>query len=181
MMVMTAKLNFKKTGMLIAVVFVLILSLILLMDSDGNAPAAGPSMAGNTQRIQFLSDMGWQVSADPVEACEIKIPREMSPVYERYNNLQKSQGYDLSDYAGKKALRYVYEIKNYPGAKDPVYATLLVFKDSIIGGDITDTGTDGKIRGLKNTVKAQQKETIPEYTESTTVPEETSEVQGIPH
>ena len=45
-------------------------------------------------------------------------------------------------------MRYVYTVKNYPGATEPVYATVLVHKNQIIGGDITDTAPGGKIQGL---------------------------------
>ena len=38
---------------------------------------------------------------------------------------------------------------NYPGATAPVYATVLVYKDQVIGGDVTDTSAGGKIRGFK--------------------------------
>ena len=70
-------------------------------------------------------------------------------MYSRYNDLQKSQGYDLSQYAGKTVMRYVYEVTNYPNAEQPVYATLLVYKNQIIGGDITNTAAKGAIQGLK--------------------------------
>ena len=46
-------------------------------------------------------------------------------------------------------MRYVYLIKNYPGATDPVYATLLIYKDQIIGGDVTDTSAKGVIQGFQ--------------------------------
>jgi hypothetical protein len=46
-------------------------------------------------------------------------------------------------------MRYVYRINNYPGATEPVYATLLVYKNQIIGGDITDTSAKGQIRGFR--------------------------------
>ena len=58
-------------------------------------------------------------------------------------------GYDLSAYQGKTVMRYVYKIKNYPGATEPVYATVLVFKNQIIGGDVTDTSAKGVVRGFK--------------------------------
>ena len=60
-----------------------------------------------------------------------------------------SQGFNLTDYAGKTATRYVYEIKNYPNASDPVYATLLVYRDQVIGADITDTSANGVVQGLE--------------------------------
>jgi hypothetical protein len=47
-------------------------------------------------------------------------------------------------------MRYVYRIHNFPGAgEDPVYATVLVHKNRIIGGDITDTAPGGKVQGFK--------------------------------
>ena len=46
-------------------------------------------------------------------------------------------------------MRYVYRVNNYPGSTEPVYATLLVYKNKIIGGDITDTAAKGHIRGFK--------------------------------
>ena len=57
--------------------------------------------------------------------------------------------FDLTQYAGKTATRYVYEIENYPNASDPVYATLLVYKDQVIGADITDTSANGVVQGLE--------------------------------
>ena len=45
-------------------------------------------------------------------------------------------------------MRYVYKISNYPNATEPVYATLLVYKDKIIGGDITDTAASGVMQAL---------------------------------
>ena len=121
-------------------------------------------MADNAQRVKFLKDMGWEVKEHPVQSGKVKMPRETSAVYERYNNLQKSQGYDLSEFAGKKAMRYVYEVSNYPGATQPVFATLLVYEDRVIGGDITDTGTGGKIRGLKRKDRAPALQPAPAET-----------------
>lgn len=155
MMVMTAKFNFKKIIMVLGAAAAVLLSLILLMDGGKDAaPASAPSMEENTARVSFLKDMGWQVKTQPVQAGKVKMPRQTSAVYERYNNLQKSQGYDLMEYAGKKAMRYVYEVVNYPDATEPVFATLLIYGGRVIGGDITDTSMGGKIRGLQRTGKA---------------------------
>ena len=78
----------------------------------------------------------------------MRIPQEPSDVFNRYNDLQKSAGYDLQPYTGKTAMRYVYKITNYPGTTDPVYATLLVLNGEIIGGDITDTAAKGTMHPL---------------------------------
>ena len=150
MMVMTAKVDMKKVLLIIAAVAALLLSAILLLgEEDPAAATAAPSLSSNDGRVQFLKDFGWDVTTTPVESGQVKIPAETSEVFDRYNTLQKGQGYDLTDYAGKNVMRYVYKINNYPGATEPVYATLLVYKNKVIGGDVTDTAAKGHIRGLK--------------------------------
>ena len=115
---------------------------------------------GHDSRIGFLKSFGWEVSTSPVASGQVKIPDSSSAVYERYNSLQKSQGYDLSQYAGQTVMRYVYKITNYPGATDPVYATVLVFKDQIIGGDVTNTGSKGVVQGFRFPQTQSQTQTL---------------------
>lgn len=147
MMIMTAKLDFKKTILIIAAVAAVVLSIVLLAGGRGSSEAtAVPAASGNDARVKFLSGFGWEVKNSPTQSSQVRIPDETSQVYERYNALQKTQGYDLTGFAGKKVMRYVYEITNFPGATEPVYATILVYKDQIIGGDVTSTGANGKIR-----------------------------------
>ena len=148
MMVMTAKVNIKKVIAALAAVAGVIIALILLLGGDSAEPTAAPSMASNDGRVQFLKSLGWEVSASPVESGQVRIPQEQNEVLRRYNDLQKSAGYDLSQYGGKTVMRYVYKVNNYPGATEPVYATLLVFKDQIIGGDITNTAAKGLMQPL---------------------------------
>ena len=149
MMVMTAKVNLKKVLLALAAVAALILALIALLGGGKSTQTSAPAVSDNDGRVNFLKGFGWEVTTSPVESSQVKIPSETSPVFERYNNLQKSQGYDLTEFAGKKVMRYVYKINNYPGATEPVYATLLVYKNQIIGGDVTDTAAKGKIQGFK--------------------------------
>lgn len=150
MMVMTAKVDLKKILILIAAVAAVILSLCLLLGGkEGDAAASAPTATVNDARVKFLTDFGWDVTTSPKESSQVRIPEETSEVFDRYNALQKSQGYDLSSFAGKKVMRYVYEVKNYPGATEPVYATLLIYKDKVIGGDVTNTSAKGKIQGFK--------------------------------
>ena len=148
MMVMTAKVDMKKVMLALLAAAALILAVILLVGEDA-AQTGAPALSGNDARVKFLTDLGWDVTTSPVESGQVKIPEETSEVFDRYNLLQKGQGYDLSKYAGKKVMRYVYKVNNYPGATEPVYATLLIHKDQIIGGDITDTSPHGHIRGFR--------------------------------
>ena len=148
-MMMTAKVNIKKVLIALIAVVALIIALVSLTGGEKEEPTAVTTMSDNDSRVEFLQSLGWQVTTSPKEASQVKIPTEQSPVYSRYNDLQKSQGYDLTQYAGKTVMRYVYEVSNFPGAEQPVYATLLVYKNKIIGGDITNSAQQGAVQGLK--------------------------------
>ena len=149
MMVMTAKVNLKKILFALAAAAALILALILVLGEKDTAQTAAPALSANDGRVKFLTDFGWDVTTSPTESGRVRIPEESGEVFDRYNMLQKSQGYDLSKYAGKTVMRYVYRINNYPGATEPVYATVLVYKNQVIGGDVTNTAAKGHIRGFK--------------------------------
>ena len=149
MMVMTAKVDFKKILLGLAAAAALVLALILLLGGGNTTQTAAPAPSANDGRVKFLQDFGWDVTTSPIESGRVRIPENSSEVFDRYNTLQKAQGYDLSKYAGKTVMRYVYKVNNYPGATEPVYATLLVYKNQIIGGDVTDTASRGHIRGFK--------------------------------
>ena len=149
MMVMTAKVDFKKIMLGLTAVAALILALILLLGGNNTTQTAAPAPSANDGRVKFLQDFGWEVTTSPTESGRVRIPEQPSEVFDRYNTLQKGQGYDLTKYAGKTVMRYVYKINNYPGATEPVYATVLVYKNQIIGGDVTDTAAKGHIHGFK--------------------------------
>jgi len=151
MMVMTAKVDMKKVLLALAAVAAVVLALIVLLGGGGDSTTqtAAPAPGSNDSRVEFLTSFGWDVTTSPTESGQVKIPAESSAVFDRYNTLQKSQGYDLTQFAGKNVMRYVYKINNCPGATGQVYATLLVYKNEIIGGDVTDTSVGGRIRGFK--------------------------------
>ena len=154
MMVMTAKVNLKKITILLGAVALVVIGLALAFGGRSEPTSAQP-VSDNEARIQFLKSFGWEVAATPVESGRVKIPAEQSEVFDRYAQLQKSQGYDLAPYARKTVMRYVYQITNYPNAAEPVYATLLVHKNQIIGGDITNTGPEGRVQGFAMPTSAE--------------------------
>ena len=162
MVVMTAKVSKAK---LIAVVCILAavicVSLLLLSDSGNAGSAAAADVNTNESRIVYLASCGWEVDPQPTETQEVLIPEEMNDVFQKYNDLQRSQGFDLSRFSGKKVQRYVYSVTNYEGSADPVYATLLISDGNIIGGDITVTGAAGQMLVLKKS-SAPTQPTVPE-------------------
>lgn len=102
----------------------------------------------NEKRVSFLESYGWKVKENPVEVVEITIPQRFNAVYNRYNALQKQQGFDLSAYRGKQVKRWTYQITNYPGATGEVRANMLVYKDTVIGGDVSTVALNGFMQGF---------------------------------
>ena len=82
----------------------------------------------------FLAQFGWDVKTDSVECEQIKMPAEFDSVMIEYNELQKSQGLDLSKYRRREVTRYTYKVKNYPKYDGTVYATILVYRNKVVGG-----------------------------------------------
>ncbi|HIR10528.1 MAG TPA: DUF4830 domain-containing protein [Candidatus Avoscillospira stercoripullorum] len=154
MVIMSAKVSKRKiiTGLVIAACVIALLA-FLLHKSDAPAAVQESQTAAETDasteegRVAFLTSFGWEVSPQAVEKQEVKIPAEFNQVLTRYNELQKSQGYDLQQYAGKTVMRYVYAITNYPDGSDSHCATLLVYQGKVIGGDVSDMG-GGKMHGF---------------------------------
>ena len=150
MLVMTTKVDKKKCILIVAAIAaVILLGILLFSGSDSTATSAPGSITGNDDRVRFLESFGWEVVTTPAETSQVRIPQESNQVFQRYNQLQKTMGYDLSAFSGKTVMRYVYKIKNYPGATESVYATLLICNNQIIGGDVTDTSTGGKIQSFR--------------------------------
>ena len=150
MFVMTAKVSKTRIAAVFVLLIALVVLLVMLFVGKGQAESAVPAGDSSDARLSFLTGYGWEVNADPVRTQQVTIPQnEENQTFQRYNELQKSMGYDLTAYAGKTATRYVYELLNYPDAAGPAYATLFVCEGQIIGGDVTDTGPGGKMSGFQ--------------------------------
>lgn len=99
--------------------------------------------------VAFLNSIGYEVSERPIEREEIRIPKPLDLVFENYNKIQKSSGFDLKPYEGREGIRYTYEVKNYPVDIDGVRANVLVIGGEIVGGDICTVRLDGFMHGLR--------------------------------
>jgi len=174
---MTAKVSKTKLIAVVCILAAILCVAVVLLKGGGESggadsaenAVANSDITTNERRIEYLAAYGWEVNADPVETQEVMIPEEMNEVFEKYNELQRSQGFDLSRFAGRQVKRYVYEVTNYEGAAEPVYATLLIYKGSVIGGDVTSTAGDGLMHGFAkpaSSAKASPKDPPEETAES---------------
>ncbi len=143
MVVMTAKFSKKK---LLASLFALVI-LVMLIACCLKGKGTEPQTDHEAARQEFLSSFGYEVKDKPMEQQSLRIPNTPSEVFERYNALQKSQGYDLSALAGQEVTRYVYELENYDDSGEIWYATVLEHEGEVVGGDISQQG--GKMHGFQ--------------------------------
>lgn len=103
----------------------------------------------NDDRIEFLSQFGWQVKSNAVAEEEVLIPEQFDKVFSGYNEIQRRQGLDLSKYKKKLVNRYTYEVTNYNGYEGTVYANILVYRNRVIGGDICSADISGFLHGFE--------------------------------
>lgn len=121
----------------------------LSQSPEAVATAASPDgVDSNEARVAYLSSYGWTVAQEPVSVEELIIPETFDDTYSQYLQLQAEQGFDLSAYAGKRVKRYTYEITNYPTGEPGVLAGLLIYRDTVVGGDVLSSHLGGFIHGL---------------------------------
>ncbi len=99
--------------------------------------------------VRFLAQFGWEVEAEPLEEMKIRIPQEFDKVMKSYNELQRSQGLDLSRYRGKEVTRYTFAVTNYPDYKGTVMANVILWRNRVIGGDLCSSDVTGFIHGFE--------------------------------
>lgn len=115
------------------------------------AEVSGGSASGvrsNEDRVTYLEGYGWQVESQPAAVEELVIPETFDESYAQYLELQSAQGFDLTDYCGKRVKRYTYNITNYPTGETGVQAGLLIYRNTVIGGDVLSPQLGGFIHGL---------------------------------
>ncbi len=141
-----------KTKILTAALISACLVLLLLISLPTGVKASKDAVKGETneERIEYLQTFGWQVSADPVEVVNITIPEEFDQTYNEYNDLQISQGFDLSGYRGDDGTRYTYTISNYPNETSAqVLANVIVIDDQIVAADVSSVSAGGFMHTLQ--------------------------------
>ncbi|MBQ6067303.1 MAG: DUF4830 domain-containing protein [Clostridia bacterium] len=114
---------------------------------DANASAA----------VAFLAEHGWTVDPASCETAEVRIPAEFGAVYESYNALQRSQGFDLLPLRGQTVARYSFTVTDYPeeAYAGTVRANVLFAGKKIVAADLCSVALDGFIRGVKEEGRRQ--------------------------
>lgn len=90
------------------------------------------------KRVDLLNKLGIEVDPVPVQQGKVSVPKKFDAVMKKYNDLQKEQGFDLSAYKGKSVERFTYIVTDGEGkmTADGLYATLIIYKNRLIGADV---------------------------------------------
>ncbi|MBQ8741646.1 MAG: DUF4830 domain-containing protein [Clostridia bacterium] len=108
--------------------------------------AAGNNNANaktNADRLIFVKNSGYTVLSNEPIVKTVNIPEFFSDVYDNYNALQQSAGYDLSLYKGCEVEIYTYKINPPSGYAGECVINIIVYNDRVIGGDISSTALGG--------------------------------------
>lgn len=152
MFVISLKSKQLKTLFLLAVaILVTVIGGVVYVSGGGSMPvskANSYSLKAETpeERQSFFASAGFIVNPVPVEVKEVILPQEFDETLNEYNELQKAQGLDLTEYKGLRVKSWSYEITNYPGFENSggqIRGNLLTYKGTVIACDISNINLDG--------------------------------------
>ncbi len=131
---------------------VLVGAIVISNSGTVAASASGSINFGNIKtnddRLEFISQFGINVSGEPKESVTFSVPEDFDKVISGYNELQKSQGLDISKYKNKKVTRYTYEIDGYGDYQGSVNVNLIVYRNTVIACDVSSADPSGFVEPL---------------------------------
>lgn len=106
----------------------------------------------NQMIVEYIEGLGWEINHTPSEISHLTLPKEFDVVYETYNSVQINSGFDMSPYKGKGVSRYSYKVLNHIKSEETeVIASVFVYENQIIAGDICSTAINGFMHAINET------------------------------
>ena len=104
----------------------------------------------NEDRLEFISKFVSGVSGEPCESVSFSVPESFDRIMLAYNEIQKSQGLNITKYKNKKVTRYTYELEKWGEDEVPVFINLIVYRNRIIACDVSSQDPTGFVKPLVN-------------------------------
>ena len=123
-------------------------ALLVILQTRGGVLSAHYNVTTTQGRVEYLAALGWIVDGATETLQSVVLPRTFDPVFSDYNDLQRSQGFDLRPYAGLECTVCTYFVTDYEAAS-PVVAVLYLYRNRVIAGDIHTTAMDGFMHGIR--------------------------------
>lgn len=113
-------------GYALALCIFLLIAFSFLAVAGGGTPKV--SLSTEAERAGFIKQYGYTVE-DPVTVKTITVPTVMNGEHEKYAQILKKGGFDISLYKGRTLTEYTYMID------DEIVFHLLLDKENLVGAD----------------------------------------------
>ena len=127
----------------LAVVLATVILSLVLVGQFLSVGANQIELSTNEKRVQYINTLGIKLANDDFTQKQVIIPQTFNNVYEKYNNLQLQAGFNLKNYRGKQVTIFTYNIDSQ------TVVNLMIYKNKLIGGDISSLKIDGNMTELK--------------------------------
>lgn len=138
----------RKSVLLILCIAMLLLGVVLSVGAD-NEPFGFMKVSSPEDAAEFLMKLGWECDLGSSSVQETTIPEQFDETFIGYNAIQLKQGCDLTKYAGKDVVIFTVPLTNYSNSAENVLATLIIYRNTVIGGDIHSAEMDGFMHTLQ--------------------------------
>ncbi|MEA4912155.1 MAG: DUF4830 domain-containing protein [Oscillospiraceae bacterium] len=135
-------------GMLLILIAVVAVIAVIFFIGKLKGGAGGDYTDGSTEELRraYLASLGLEL-ADTSSVADVGVPEEFDERFAQYNELLKTNGFDLEPLRGKTVKKCTYTVTNRSDLALNVQAVLLVYDGSIVGGHLLDVD-GGKLYAL---------------------------------
>lgn len=107
---------------------------------EGGKELSKINVKTDSGRKEYFASLGYGIQKKAVSEKSETLPEELDAVLNKYNSLQRAQGYDLSKYCGKKLNSYTYEVLSFPDettfTKGDYVATIICYRNRVVAADL---------------------------------------------
>ena len=144
-----------KFFLLVVAALALLAGILLFSNTNAVAASVGADIKlggikTNEDRLEFISQFDINVVGEAKESESFAVPENFDRVLAQYNEIQKRQGLDLTKYKNKKVTRYTYSVNDYEGYDGEVNVNLIVYRNTVIGCDVSSAEPSGFVKPLIN-------------------------------
>ena len=152
MFVYTVRASSVKFFSFIILTLLLVVS-VLFFSGGGEALAASDKVTFSgiksaRDRVEFIRSFGLDIDEVPMSEEDFRVPETFDTVMQKYNELQRRQGLDLTRYKGKNVTRYSYNLKNLEGYEGASVVNITVRRGTVVACDISSLEPGGFVLPL---------------------------------
>ena len=98
--------------------------------------------------VNFIEGFGIKVEKMPLEEKTFSVPENFDRIISGYNEIQRTQGLDISKYKNKKVTRYTFKAIDYENYEGEVFVNLIVYKNTVVACDVSSADPTGFVSPL---------------------------------